>query len=58
MEKDKDLISLRLATDVNLKTKMKAEQIGVSQNALLNIFIDLGMRAYESELGFIPRRQE
>ena len=51
---EKNLISLRLSSRVDQYTKSKAEAVGVSQNAFLNVLIDLGLRAYESDIGFIP----
>ena len=51
---DKNLLSLRLTHQVDQLTKAKAEAVGLSQNAFLNILIDLGLRVYESDVGFIP----
>lgn len=56
-KEDKNLISLRLSAQVDQCTKTKAESIGVSQNALLNILIDLGLRLYETDVGFIPQQK-
>lgn len=55
---NKDILTMRVAPRVNKYTKAKAESIGVSQNAFLNMLIDLGLRVYESEIGFIPQREQ
>jgi predicted DNA binding CopG/RHH family protein len=55
VEKQKDTITLRLSAEVNAHTKKKAEHVGISQNAFLNVLIDLGLRVYESETGFIAQ---
>lgn len=53
MEEDRRLLvntSLRITEDRNEYIKEKASEIGISQNALTNVFIDLGIRLYELNL--------
>lgn len=42
--------SMRIPTQLNKKLKLKARELGVSQNALYLILIDLGLKAYESSI--------
>ncbi len=56
-QEGKDILTIRVSPKVNQYTKAKAEVLGISQNALINVLIDLGLRAYESEIGFIPQGQ-
>jgi hypothetical protein len=39
---------LRMSPELSNKLKVKAQEIGVSKNALLLILLDIGMRAYEN----------
>jgi hypothetical protein len=39
---------LRLCPELNDKVNVKAQEIGISKNALLVILIDLGWKTYES----------
>lgn len=47
---NRDKLTLRLSPDLNLYTKKKAESIGVTQNSLLVMLIDLGLKYYEGEI--------
>lgn len=38
---------LRIRSELNDKVNAKAQEIGISKNALLVILIDLGLKAYE-----------
>ncbi len=52
MEERKNIIntSLRLTEERNNYIKEKANEIGISQNALINVLIDLGIKFYELNL--------
>lgn len=41
-------LTLRISPEVDMKTKEKAEYLGISQNAFLAILIELGLRYYEA----------
>ena len=41
-------LTLRMPNNLDEATKRKAEYLGISQNALLIILIDLGLRYYEA----------
>lgn len=49
-------ISLRINEEQWMKVKEKSNEIGVSQNALLNILIDLGLRCY-GQIGVLSPNQ-
>lgn len=45
-------IGLRVSDQLNKKLDEKAEQIGISKNALMLVLLDLGMKVYESDIKF------
>lgn len=45
---DKDTFTLRIPKDINARIKVLSEEIGISQNALILTFVNLGIRSYES----------
>lgn len=47
--------SIRLNEKTNEYIKIKASEIGISQNAFMMVLIDLGIRVYESEVSFNPQ---
>ena len=44
---ERDKLTLRMAGDLNRRTKDKADYLGISQNAFLLVLIELGFRCYE-----------
>ena len=40
----RDKLTLRMAGDLNQRTKDKADYLGISQNAFLLVLIELGLR--------------
>ena len=42
-----DKLTLRMAHELNMYTKKKAEGLGISQNALLITLIDLGLKIHD-----------
>lgn len=44
---ERDKLTLRMAGDLNRRTKDKADYLGISQNAFLLVLIELGLRWYE-----------
>lgn len=44
---ERDKLTLRMAGDLNQRTKEKADYLGISQNAFLLVLIELGLRCYE-----------
>lgn len=49
MDKGRDRLTLRLSKELNALTKDKAGYLGISQNNLLLLLIDLGLKAYEAK---------
>ena len=43
----RDKLTLRMVGELNLRTKDKADYLGISQNAFLLVLIELGLRCYE-----------
>ena len=43
----RDKLTLRMADDLNQRTKDKAGYLGISQNAFLLVLIELGLWCYE-----------
>ena len=43
----RDKLTLRMAGELNQRTKEKADYLGISQNAFLLVLIELGLRCYE-----------
>ena len=43
----RDKLTLRMAGELNQRTKDKADYLGISQNAFLLVLIELGLRCYE-----------
>ncbi len=48
-EEYREKLTLRVNESLSEYTKKKAEAIGISHNAFLNILLDLGLRQYEKE---------
>lgn len=46
MEKDKDTFTLRIPTETNKSIKKLSQKTGLSQNSLILLFIDMGMKSY------------
>lgn len=44
----RDKLTLRLSQELNKSTKEKADYLGISQNNLLVVLIDLGLKCYEA----------
>lgn len=44
--------SIRLSEEMNNYIKAKAMEINISQNALMVVLIDLGIKLYESKVSF------
>lgn len=44
---ERDKLTLRMAGELNQRTKDKADYLGISQNAFLLALIELGFRCYE-----------
>ena len=44
---ERDKLTLRMAGELDQRTKDKADYLGISQNALLLVLIELGLRCYE-----------
>lgn len=47
-QETRNKLTLRISPELDVITKSKAEYIGISQNALLAVLIDLGLRYYEA----------
>lgn len=43
----KDTFTLRIPTSINIRIKELANEIGISQNDLILLFINLGMSGYK-----------
>lgn len=48
MEDKRDKLTLRISKQLNAITKEKAGYLGISQNNLLLVLIDLGLKCYEA----------
>ncbi len=46
-EQERDKLTLRISKQLNARTKEKASYLGVSQNNLLLVLMDLGLKCYE-----------
>lgn len=59
MEREQTTIatSLRIPEAKNDYIKIKANEIGISQNAFIMVLIDLGIKLYESEVNVIPKEK-
>lgn len=43
-------IGLRLPTQINMKLDSKANEVGISKNALILVLIDIGYKALEAKI--------
>lgn len=41
--------SIRIPTELNERIKRKAAEIGASQNSIMMVLLDLGLKIYEGE---------
>jgi len=50
-------IAIRISDDLHKRIKYQTERIGGSQNTVMAMLIDLGLKIYESEGGFMARKK-
>ena len=52
---DKQQVGLRLPEELNNKITQKANEIGISRNSLIQVFIDIGLRTYNEFTVNLPK---
>lgn len=50
--------SLRIPTELNERIKRKATEIGASQNSMMMVLLDLGLKLYEGQFTVQVQNQQ
>lgn len=49
--------TLRIPEEKTEQIKQKANEIGISQNAFINVLIDLGLKVYDADIKIVSQFQ-
>ena len=52
---DKQQVGLRLPEEMNGHIALKAKEIGISKNALIQVLVDIGLKTYDGFTVSLPK---